>query len=131
MNIEEQRLVNFSIIERWKKSNKNTVDFCKENNIKRSSFYYWHRKYKDNHKKVNKEKKFIPVNIVKENNLHALEGWYPNGAKRLAVLYSLLLTCNINQVNPYEYLKDILTRAQDINHKHIKELLPNNWIQTV
>jgi len=85
MNIEEQRLVNFSIIERWKKSNKSTVNFCKENNIKRSFFYYWHRKYNDNHKKVNKEKKFIPVNIVKENNLHALEVWYPNGVKVILV----------------------------------------------
>jgi len=74
------------------------------------------------------ENSIRPIALGKKNYLFA--GSH-NGAKRLAIAYSLLLTCKINQVNPYEYLKDILTRAQDINHKNIKELLPNNWNQTV
>ncbi|MHA4810014.1 transposase domain-containing protein [Flavitalea flava] len=44
------------------------------------------------------------------------------------LLYSLLVTCKLNDVNPYEWLKDIL--SQDIKEIHInkiKELLPQNW----
>jgi len=74
------------------------------------------------------ENSIRPIALGKKNFMFA--GSH-DGAKRLAVLYSLLLSCKINQVNPDDYLKDILTRAQDINHKNIKELLPNNWIQTV
>lgn len=51
-----------------------------------------------------------------------------DAAKRAGILYSLLVTCKLNDVNPYEWLKDILSR--DINSMHInrvKELLPYNW----
>lgn len=51
-----------------------------------------------------------------------------DAAKRAGILYSLLVTCKLNDVNPYEWLKDILSK--DINSIHInkiKELLPYYW----
>jgi transposase len=49
-------------------------------------------------------------------------------AKRAGLLYSLLVTCKLNDVNPYDWLNDIL--SQDIKEIHInkiKELLPHHW----
>lgn len=49
-------------------------------------------------------------------------------AKRAGLLYSLLVTCKLNEVNPYEWLKDILSRdIKETPINRIKELLPHNW----
>ncbi len=51
------------------------------------------------------------------------------GARRAAVLYSLLETCKSNEVNPYEWLKDIYTRIPSHPISRINELLPTTWKQ--
>lgn len=49
-------------------------------------------------------------------------------AKRAGLIYSLLVTCKLNNVNPYEWLKDILSRNIDeMPINKLKELLPHNW----
>ena len=47
-------------------------------------------------------------------------------AKRTALLYSLLVTCKLNDVNPYDWLKDVLTRIAAHLISKIAELLPHN-----
>jgi len=48
-------------------------------------------------------------------------------AKRAGLLYSLLVTCKLNDVNPYEWLKDILSRnLNEMPINQLKELLPHN-----
>jgi len=49
-------------------------------------------------------------------------------AKRAGILYSLLVTCKLNEVNPYEWLKDILGYdLQEYPVNKLVELLPHNW----
>jgi transposase len=48
-------------------------------------------------------------------------------AKRTALLYSLLVTCKLNDVNPYDWLKDVLIRIAVHPISKIAELLPHNW----
>jgi len=49
-------------------------------------------------------------------------------AKRAGILYSLLVTCKLNEVNPYEWLKDILGYdLQGYPVNKLEELLPHNW----
>lgn len=49
-------------------------------------------------------------------------------AKRAGLLYSMLVTCKLNGVNPYEWLKDILSRnINEMPINKLKELLPHNW----
>lgn len=49
-------------------------------------------------------------------------------AKRAGRLYSLLVTCKLNDVNPYDWLKHVLSQnIQEISINKIKELLPHNW----
>ncbi|WP_370052148.1 transposase domain-containing protein, partial [Corallococcus sp. AB011P] len=45
----------------------------------------------------------------------------------LADLYALVATCEANQVNPEDYLADVLLRVQTHPHSRIGELLPHEW----
>ena len=47
--------------------------------------------------------------------------------QNLAVLQSLVSTCMANDVNPYEYIADVLIRIQSHPMSRIDELLPMNW----
>jgi transposase len=47
--------------------------------------------------------------------------------ENLAVLQSIVSTCKLHKVNPYEYLKDVLIRVATHPSKRLDELLPQNW----
>ncbi len=65
-----------------------------------------------------------PVAIGRKNYLFA--GSH-NGARRAAMLYSLLGTCKLNDVNPFEWLRDVLSKIQDYKITNLHELLPAHW----
>ncbi len=48
-------------------------------------------------------------------------------AQRIAMLYSFFGTCKMNDVDPYIWLKDVLTRLPDHKANKLDELLPGNW----
>ena len=68
-----------------------------------------------------------PVAIGRKNYLFA--GSH-DGARRAAMLYSFLGTCKINNVNPFEWLRDILRRIPSHSVNRLQQLLPNNWTPT-
>jgi transposase len=68
-----------------------------------------------------------PVAVGKKNYLFA--GSH-EGAKRAAMLYSLLETCKKCGVNPFEWLKDVLERLPNHPVNKLENLLPHNWIMT-
>jgi len=45
-------------------------------------------------------------------------------AQRNAMMYSLLGTCKLNNVEPFEWLKNTLNKIPDYNIQNLKELLP-------
>ncbi len=47
-----------------------------------------------------------------------------DGARNAAMIYSFLGTCKINNVGPYAWLKDVLTRIPDHSIHKLEELLP-------
>jgi transposase len=47
--------------------------------------------------------------------------------ERFAVLYSLIATCEKNDVNPFDYLADVLIRIQDHSKARLADLLPHRW----
>ena len=53
------------------------------------------------------------------------------GLKRAALIYSLACSCRLNNINSFEYFKDLLTKLIDINpntdHETIRNLLPHKW----
>ena len=48
--------------------------------------------------------------------------------QRLAGLYSLVSTCEANDVDPIEYLQDVLLRVDTHPASLIDELLPHQWM---
>ncbi len=52
---------------------------------------------------------------------------HDQAGENLAGLYSLIATCEVNGVNPVEYLADVLIRVQTHPASRIDELLPHNW----
>ena len=46
---------------------------------------------------------------------------------RSAVVYSLTETCRMLGVNPYDYLKDVLSRLPGTPEAEVKDLTPANW----
>jgi transposase len=49
------------------------------------------------------------------------------GGHTAAVLYSIVMTCKRHGVDPFEYLRDILTRLPDHLITRLDELLPDRW----
>jgi len=50
-------------------------------------------------------------------------------AERTAVIYSLLGSCRLAEVNPEAWLTDVLSRLPDHSVQRLDELLPINWKQ--
>lgn len=70
------------------------------------------------------ERQMRPVSIGRKNYMFA--GSH-DGAHRAAVLYSLLNTCKLNKVNPWEGLRDVLIRISSDKSVKPCDLLPQNW----
>lgn len=52
------------------------------------------------------------------------------GAKRAALLYSLVQSCRLAEVSPFEYLKDVLIRIATHPQSQIAQLTPRAWAAT-
>ena len=48
-------------------------------------------------------------------------------AYHTAIVYSLLGTCRLWEIDPVKWLTDVFTRIQDCSVKHLEELLPHKW----
>jgi transposase len=44
-----------------------------------------------------------------------------------AVLYSIIETCKLNGIVPFEYIRDVLQRIAEYPADRLEELLPHNW----
>jgi transposase len=70
------------------------------------------------------EREIRPVAMGRKAYLFA--GNY-DAAGRAAMIYSLFDTCRMHKINPYNWLKDVLSRMPDYTTKNLHELLPQNW----
>ena len=52
---------------------------------------------------------------------------HDEAGRNIAALYTLVATCEANDVNPVAYLEDVLIRVQTHPAAQIDELLPTNW----
>jgi transposase len=68
-----------------------------------------------------------PIAIGRKNYLFA--GSH-DAAQRAAMIYSLFATCRYHNINPYDWLKDILERMHLYTTNNMAELLPQHWKKT-
>lgn len=66
-----------------------------------------------------------PIALGRKNYLFA--GSH-EGAERAAMMYSFMSNCKMNNVEPFSWLKDVLTRLPDTKVSMLKSLLPQYWI---
>ncbi len=55
--------------------------------------------------------------------------WTELGAKQVGIMQSLLTTCRLHDINPYEYLVDVLQRVGQHPSARVAELTPRLWKQ--
>ena len=70
------------------------------------------------------ERTIRPETLYRKNSLFAGN---EQGARRAALFFSLLETCKLNNIDPFEYLCDVYDRIYDCPAHELHMLLPNNW----
>jgi len=65
-----------------------------------------------------------PTAIGKKNWLFI---GHPNAGQQSAILYTIIENCRLNEIDPVEYLEDVLPRIQDHTKARISEFLPRQW----
>jgi transposase len=73
------------------------------------------------------ERAIRPIALGRSNYLFAGS---PRGGHAAATMYSLLGTAKLNGLNPYVWLKDVLTRLPSHPSNRVAELLPLAWPST-
>ena len=53
------------------------------------------------------------------------------GGDRAAVLYTLIQSAKLNDIDPQAWLADVLARIADHPAKHLEALLPWNWTPSI
>ena len=70
------------------------------------------------------ENQIRPSAIGKKNWLFV---GHRDAGKRAAILYTLIQTCRIHQVEPYAYLRDVLERLPHATNQTVADLTPSAW----
>jgi len=80
MNKQQKIKHRQNIFEHQQGSGLTIIQFCRDNKVNVSTFYGWRKRLSD---------KTLPKSI--------------NGAQASATLYSIVMTCRANDINPYYY----------------------------
>ena len=61
------------------------------------------------------------------NRRNWLFNWTEVGARHVGVIQSLLVTCRLQDIDPYTYLVDVLQRISLHPARGVEELTPRQW----
>ncbi len=70
------------------------------------------------------EQQIRPIAVGRHNWLFAGS---KNGADRAAIFFSLINSCKLQNINPWQYLNDVLKRLATHPQSRISELTPRGW----
>lgn len=70
------------------------------------------------------ERTLRPVPLGRKNWLFA---WTELGAKQIGIAQSLIITCQLHDIRPYDYLVDVLQRVSQHPASRVEELTPRLW----
>ena len=56
-----------------------------------------------------------------------IEGVPAGGGKQIGIMQSLITTCKLHDINPYDYLVDVLQRVEQHPMSRVEELTPRRW----
>jgi hypothetical protein len=61
------------------------------------------------------------------NRKNWLFAWTELGAKQIGIAQSLIITCQLHDIRPYDYLVDVLQRVSQHPASRVEELTPRLW----
>jgi len=67
------------------------------------------------------------LRVIPKGRKNYLFCWSELGAEQLGILQSLLVTCRLQEINPYHYLVDVLQRVSMHPASKVEELTPRLW----
>jgi transposase len=67
------------------------------------------------------------LRVIPMGRRNWLFSWTETGAEHVGIIQSLLVTCKLHDVNPYEYLVDVLQRVSVHPASRVEELTPRLW----
>jgi transposase len=70
------------------------------------------------------ERAIRPITLFRKNSLFASNA---HGGERAALFYSLVESCKLNGIDPFEYLHDVYDRLHDCPASELIQLLPPYW----
>lgn len=70
------------------------------------------------------EQQIRPIAVGRHNWLFAGS---KNGADRTAIFFSLINSCKLQGINPWEYLRDVLNRVNSHPQSCVHQLTPRGW----
>jgi transposase len=53
-----------------------------------------------------------------------------DAGQRSAIIYSIIESCRRHHIEPYTYLRDVLTRLPTMTNRQIKDIVPKAWAAT-
>ena len=68
-----------------------------------------------------------PTAVGKKNWLFMGEA---GAGQRGAIIYTLIESCRRRKIDPYAYLRDVLTRLPMLKNTQIPEVTPAAWVKT-
>jgi hypothetical protein len=54
-----------------------------------------------------------------------------DAGERSAIIYSIIESCRRHGIEPYTYLRDVLTRLPTMTNRQIKDIVPKAWAAAI
>ena len=70
------------------------------------------------------ERALRPIPMGRKNWLFC---WTELGAEHVGIIQSLITTCRLHAINPYDYLMDVLLRISEHPASQVQDLTPRRW----
>ena len=67
------------------------------------------------------------LRVIPMGKKNWLFSWTEIGAEHIGIIQSLIVTCRMHDINPYDYLIDVLQRVDRHPANRIHELTPRVW----
>jgi len=67
------------------------------------------------------------LRVIPMGRRNWLFSWTEIGAEQVGIIQSLIVTCKLHSVNPYDYLVDVLQRVGTHPASRVEELTPRLW----
>lgn len=67
------------------------------------------------------------LRVIPMGRKNWLFSWTEIGAEHIGIIQSLIVTCRMHEINPYDYLVDVLQRVGTHPASQVQELTPRLW----